>query len=252
MNSSSTLSALAGALGFLSRLPVGRDAADWASFRTRPVGFPLAGYVIGALLAPAVLVPLPTATVAIAFVAWVYAVTGINHVDGLADLGDAMVVHGDADRRRAVMTDTDVGVGGVLTVTISVVGLVLAAFGIARLPLGAGVAVVIAAEVSAKLGMAAVVCFGTAAYDGLGAELTERATPRSFVLPAMVSVPAGLVTWPHVAAAIALASGATVAIAVQAWARLRLGGVSGDVMGAANEVGRLVALHAGVIAWTRF
>jgi adenosylcobinamide-GDP ribazoletransferase len=35
------------------------------------------------------------------------------------------------------------------------------------------------------------------------------------------------------------------------WARRRLGGVSGDVMGAANELARLVALHAGVIAWTR-
>ncbi|MFB6217846.1 MAG: adenosylcobinamide-GDP ribazoletransferase, partial [Halobacteriaceae archaeon] len=28
--------------------------------------------------------------------------------------------------------------------------------------------------------------------------------------------------------------------------------VSGDVFGAGNELARLAALHAGVIAWTRF
>ena len=30
----------------------------------------------------------------------------------------------------------------------------------------------------------------------------------------------------------------------------RLGGVTGDVFGAANEIGRLAGLHAGVIVWT--
>ena len=31
-----------------------------------------------------------------------------------------------------------------------------------------------------------------------------------------------------------------------------LGGVNGDVFGAVNELARIVALHAGVVAWTRF
>jgi adenosylcobinamide-GDP ribazoletransferase len=29
-----------------------------------------------------------------------------------------------------------------------------------------------------------------------------------------------------------------------------LGGISGDVLGAANELGRVVGVHAGVVAWT--
>ncbi|MFB6353969.1 MAG: adenosylcobinamide-GDP ribazoletransferase [Halobacteriales archaeon] len=242
--------ALRGAIGFLTRLPVGHDDRAWAAFREHPVVLVLAGYVVGGLLVPALAVPLPAAAATLLYVGWVYAVTGINHLDGLADLGDALVVHGDADRRRAVMTDTTTGVGALLAVGLVLAGLVLAGGAIARAPLGA-VGLVLAAEVAAKLGMAAVVCFGTAAHDGLGAQLTDRARARSFAWSALAAVPAALATWPRAAGAVALAAGLGAALLVLAWARARLGGVSGDVIGAANEVGRVVALHAGVVAWTR-
>ena len=34
------------------------------------------------------------------------------------------------------------------------------------------------------------------------------------------------------------------------WAQTNLGGVSGDVLGATNELARVAGLHAGVVAWT--
>ncbi len=33
------------------------------------------------------------------------------------------------------------------------------------------------------------------------------------------------------------------------WARARLDGVTGDVIGAANELARVAALHTGLVAW---
>ena len=42
------------------------------------------------------------------------------------------------------------------------------------------------------------------------------------------------------------------ALVVVRWADGALGGVNGDVFGAVNELARVVALHAGVVAWTRF
>jgi len=242
------LTALRGALGFLSRLPVGRDEAAWNAFRATPVAFPLAGYVLGALVALPLALPLPSPTVALAFVAWLSLVTGINHLDGVADLGDALVVHGDAERRRDVMRDTAVGVGAVLAVGLVVLGLGLAGLGLAALPARA-LPVVVAAEVSAKLGMATVVCLGTATHEGLGSQLTARSTPRTFALPALAALPAALLTWPRPAAAVALGAGVAAALAVLAWARSNLGGVSGDVVGATNEAARLVGLHAGLVAW---
>jgi adenosylcobinamide-GDP ribazoletransferase len=51
------------------------------------------------------------------------------------------------------------------------------------------------------------------------------------------------------AIAAALLGGPVVALLVLWWSRSALGGVSGDVFGAANELGRAVGVHAGVVAW---
>ena len=108
---------------------------------------------------------------------------------------------------------------------------------------------VVAAEVGAKLGMAAVACFGTAITDGFGAAFTGRTTPVLLIGPVVVALPAALLTGISPAAPVALLSAFMTALVVVRWARARLGGVNGDVFGAANELGRLVALHAGAVAW---
>jgi adenosylcobinamide-GDP ribazoletransferase len=41
-----------------------------------------------------------------------------------------------------------------------------------------------------------------------------------------------------------------VALALLWWADAALGGASGDVFGASNELARVAGLHAGVVAWT--
>jgi adenosylcobinamide-GDP ribazoletransferase len=245
------LSALRGALGFLSRLPVGRERDHWDAFTETPVAFPLAGYVVGAVVALPLVLPVPAPTVAALFVVGVYVVTGVNHADGVTDLGDAAVVHGDPAERRAVMKDTAVGTGGVLALALALVALGAAALGLARLPTPRAVALVVIAEVGAKAAMALVVCLGTATHEGLGSSLTASAGPRSFLPVALVAAPAVLLVWPHVAAgSAAVLAALAVALGSIRWARANLGGVSGDVVGATNELARIAALHAGVVTWT--
>lgn len=242
------LAAVRGGLGFLSRLPVGHDERSWEAFRRSPVAFPLVGYVLGIAVAAPLVVPMPAPSAAFLFVCWIYVLTGINHADGLADLGDGLVVHGEPSTRRRVITDTDVGVGAVLLLVLGLVGLSLAGLALARLPRRA-LGVVVAAEVGAKLGMAAIACLGTAWHDGLGSALTERSEPRAVILPTIVALPAAALTAPHPAAAAALTAAMAAVGAVFWWARRRVGGVNGDVFGASNEIGRVVALHVGVSVW---
>ncbi|WP_284012447.1 adenosylcobinamide-GDP ribazoletransferase [Halobaculum litoreum] len=260
------LAAVRGAVGFLSRIPVGNTEAGWEAFRRTPAAMPAAGYLVGALVALPVAavavaagrgVAVPPETAAVAVVAWLYAVTGITHLDGVADLGDAAVVHGDADRRREVLADSALGVGGALALGLVVLGHAAAALlvvDLARLapvlPVAA-VGLVVAAEVAAKAATATVVCLGDAAHEGLGSALTAESGPRSLLGVAAVAAPVALLGWPALAPGLAvLGAAGAVAGAALWWSTARLGGVSGDVLGATNELARVAGLHAGVVAWT--
>lgn len=247
-------SALRGAVAFLTRLPVPHDEGGWDAFRTAPWTFPVVGYLAGALAAVAFVLPLPAPTAALAFVGLVYLVCGVNHLDGVADLADAAVVHGDQARRREVLKDTTVGVGGTAAVAFVVVGLALAGLGLAGLSVLDAVVLVVVVEVGAKTGLALLACTGTATHKGLGSALTAPNDRGDAVGPVVLALPALLipvVSPPLAVAAPAALLGALAGTALVArWANARLGGVSGDVFGASNELARLAGLHLGVVAWT--
>jgi adenosylcobinamide-GDP ribazoletransferase len=243
------LSALRGAVGFLTRLQVGHDKRAFESFCARVGVVPLVGYLVGALAALAFVLPVPAPTVALAYVLAVLAVTGINHADGLADLGDAAVVHGDAERRRDVMSDTTVGVGAVVAVAVGLLGLALGAVALAGLPVRVAVAIAVAGEVGAKLGIVTLAVTGRASHEGIGSRLLGAGTGQ-LALGVALAAPAAALTWPSPAATAAVLAGPVVALALRQWAHARLDGVGGDVFGATNELARVAALHAGVVVWT--
>jgi len=260
------LRAVAGALGFLTRVPVGRREAAWSAFAAHPAAAVAAGYVVGAVsgavpaLALALAPALPAASVAVAYALAVYALAGVNNLDGVADCGDAMVVHGDAERRREVLADTTTGVGALAAVTLVVVALALGALALAGTTPVVALAVALAAEVGARVALAVLAAVGAAPHDGLGSALTDDAGAGTVALALVLGVPA--IGWPLLVASptaatslLATTTGAFVgalagAALVGAWARRRLGGPNGDVFGAATEVARVAGLHAGVIAWT--
>ena len=250
------LTAVRGAVGFLTRLPVGGDERSWEAFRRTPVSVPLVGYVVGGVAGLSLLLPLPVPTAAAVYLVTLVLLTGVTHADGLADLGDAAAVHGgvDRDRRREVLTDSATGVGGALAVTLAFVTLGLGALGLAGTRPRVAFGLALAAEVGAKLGIAVLVCTGRAAHEGLGSALTEHATPTALLPVAAVVAPllalATVPTLGGIGVPAALLAPVGVALLVGAWARGALGGISGDVLGAANELGRVVGVHAGVVAWT--
>lgn len=246
------LTAVRGALGFLSRLPVGHSEQAWDAFVGTPAAFPLAGYVVGGLVALPFLTAdlLPAPVVAAAYLGSVVLVTGVNHADGLADLGDAAVVHGDPAERREVMRDTTVGVGAVIALGTVLLALALAALAVAGLPPLVAVALVLSAEVGAKLSMATLACVGRPSHDGFGSAVIDGNDPRRLLASLAVALPAAIVAVP--ATGVAVLTGPLLALGLSGWADRRLGGVSGDTFGAANELARAVALHLGVAAWSLF
>ena len=241
------------AVTFLTRVPVGDGGApDLAS---AVPWFPVVGGLVGAAgggvhaLAWHWVGPGPAAAVALVVMALL---TGAFHHDGLADIADAFGGGWDRDQRLAILKDSRHGTYGVMSLVL-VVGTQLLSLS----PLGpaAGFAGLVAAGALARSGAVAMMKWAPAAQtSGLGADYA-----RGLSVARVVSgVAAGLFFgglamggWAAVgAAAVLLASGFTAGLAVR-----KIGGVSGDVLGAAEVVGETLVLlvaaaltHRGV-AW---
>ena len=110
---------LIASLQFISALPLGKP---------RPfdpkgiiVHFPLAGLVIGAIVALFDLVAMalwPPLVVSALDVVLLAILTGAFHLDGLADMADGLYGHGDRERSLAIMKDSRVGAMGLVAVTL--------------------------------------------------------------------------------------------------------------------------------------
>ena len=246
------LTAVRGALAFLTRLPVGGDEAAWDAFCATPAAFVVAGYVVGALAALPLLAPVPVATAVAGYVVALYLLTGVTHADGLADCGDAAAAHGPATERREALKDSATGVGGALALGATLVALALGGLGVAGAGPRVAVRLALAAEVSAKVGMATLAALGDPGHEGLGSAVVGDLSAAALLpvvavaAPAALAAPAG--STPALGAT--LLAGPVAALLVGRWATATLGGVTGDALGAANELGRVVALHAGVVVWT--
>jgi len=126
------------AMQFLTRLPTPqlRDL-DPAELPRSAQWFPLVGMIIGALLAGALWLGSrvdPWLGALLALLVWVW-VTGALHLDGLADLSDAMgAAHRDRARFLAVLADPHLGTFGVLSLVLQLIAKLVLLMLLARNP----------------------------------------------------------------------------------------------------------------------
>lgn len=210
--------------------------------------FPLAGAVVGALvggawwLAAQAFPPLLAGAVVVAVD---LAITGLLHVDGLADSADGLLPHLDRDRRLAVMADPTIGAFGV-----SVVAAVLVVRTVALGSRPADVGLLVGLWCASRSTMALVAL--TRPYARPGGLATSFLGDR--VAPALAV--AGLVAGAALATLADGRAGAAAACAlvvgvvgVVALAQRRIGGFTGDVLGALGLVGETMALVVAAARW---
>lgn len=172
--------------------------------------------------------------------------SGGLHLDGLADTADGLTVPGDRDRRLEVMRRGDVGPAGAAALVLV---LLAQAAALADL-VAAGGALATVVAVAASRGAVTLACVRgvpAARDDGLGRSVAGSVPPVAAAVVWVVVGAAGwLVAGPTglaAAAAVLLVTGLVLRRAVR-----RLGGVTGDVMGACVELALaayLVALAVG-------
>jgi adenosylcobinamide-GDP ribazoletransferase len=230
------------ALGFLTVLGGARTPSPRA-WRW----FPLVGAAAGALVGVVwwatgeVLLALPAAVCAVAAD---LAVTGMLHVDGLADSADGLLPHAPRERRLEIMRAPDLGAYGVAVVAIVLVARV-GAFSAFPASIGLVAALWCASRTVAAVAPA---WLPYARADGLA---TSMLVAPVAAWPALALVPAAALAWLSIGGeGVAAVGGVVVAsCAVLALARSRVGGFTGDVLGAAIVVGETVGLVVAGARW---
>ena len=186
------------------------------------------------------------------------------HLDGLADLADGLTSGHDPARSLEVMRRGDTGPAGAAALVL-VLGLDAAALA-ALLPTAVGTALAGVALVASRLAPA--VCartgvpaarpeglgrsiagtVGPGALAGLAAACTTVGALAAALTAVSTSGPSGSGVGGAVAAVVVVLASAAGALAVRAHAVRRLGGVTGDVVGAAVEVSLASALVVASVA----
>jgi len=231
------------AMRLLTVIPVGSSAQPAAPASAvgwyAPVGL-LAGALL-ALAAFAAWEAFPPMLAAVAVAAAWAALTGMLHLDGLADTADAAFAPVSRERRLVIARDVAHG-----TFAVVAVALVLAIKGAALtgMPRDAAAAVVLFAPVSARAAaVAAMRTFPAARPEGMAAATRAGATPLAVVGAMAIAAGAAFLALGPVgvaSAGIAVASG----MAAAAWIAGRMGGLTGDGYGAVIELTEAAALCA--------
>lgn len=240
------------AVQFLTRLPtpaLPRFEPDWTTRSAR--WFPLVGQLVGGLSA---LVLLAAAHLWNSWIAALLAVaagvliTGAFHEDGLADTADGLGGGQTPERRLEIMKDSRVGTYGVIALVL-VLGLKIAA--LALLSPAAAALALLAAHGAGRA--AAVLVMRRSPYAGHAAAAKWKPVPDGVrwgeVAAAVLIAAWPLFLLPAVNVFAALVMGGALATVVVLLARRLIGGHTGDVLGAVEqmfELGFLLGLAASL------
>jgi adenosylcobinamide-GDP ribazoletransferase len=266
MSKSNAIKTFRDLLAFLTIIPVGTGGDFVATSAEFMFLFPLIGGLIGLFAAAYFQLSLFIVSNLLAFVnslfqlpveillrlvlavmtlAFLLVLTGLQHFDGLVDLGNAIGLSRLEERREAAHAWVVTYKGAFLAIFVEF----LAFLGLLFLNAETALRVIIAAEVAAKLAMVTIVAVGQSTHKGLGARFMEKAKRKRSVIAYVISfaIAIPLLGWTGLLViAVSVLSG----LLMERVAKSVFGGVTGDTIGATNEIARAVTLVmlAGVFA----
>ncbi|HKZ88464.1 MAG TPA: adenosylcobinamide-GDP ribazoletransferase [Candidatus Bathyarchaeia archaeon] len=235
---------------FLTVLPLHMDMdclADSAKFMFL---FPMVGGLIGLLAGVfgwAAAQILPGLVVGGLALGVLLLLTGLHHADGLLDFGDAVMFHGTAERKIEIMHDQLTGAGAL---GLGIITYLVTAFAFAELRSGVLIQALVVIELSAKLSMVVGAWAGNAVHKGMSSTFLEAMHDKggNARLAAALAISFGVAAPLLWFSGLGLSGFVTVLAAVLAGlvmvaiSHRHFKGVTGDVLGATNELTRMVAV----------
>jgi adenosylcobinamide-GDP ribazoletransferase len=230
---------------FLTAIPVSMDQEILTDTAKCMFLFPLMVAFIGLLAGLFGWVTsqfLPSLVVGALVLGLLLLITGLHHTDGLLDFGDGVMAHGSAERKIEVMHDQLTGAGGL---SLGIMTFLITALSIAELNKGIIIQGIVVAEVSAKLSMVIGAWAGQATHQGMASPFLEamhgkKGTARliaALVISFGITLP---LLW--LVGAVALFASILASLIMVGISHRHFKGITGDVLGATNELTRMVSL----------
>lgn len=248
------MKAFLAALGFLTRIPIPGDGeVNSHSLSRSIIFFPVVGGIIGVASASLYLILepfIPRTVLSVLIIALPIFLTGGIHFDGLLDSGDGLFSGRSRERSLEIMRDSRVGSMGVIAGILNV----MLRYSVLNALPGAMVPVLLITQpVAGRWVMSlALHIFPYARKEGgLGQGFTEEKGIINIMLSSILALafmwivngPVGIVI-----ALMVLAFSLLVAV----WAAGKLGGLTGDVYGALNEVAENIFLLLWLVGSVAF
>ena len=204
--------------------------------------FPLIGIAIGLLVASigfGLSFFLDPLIVALLVVGSVAVITGIHHTDGLADFADGLMTKGTKNKKLKAMKDLSTGSAGIASIVLYVVGAIIA------LSLTSGYELfqaILLSEILAKFSMVLMASIGNSAAVGSNSPFLHIMNDKRRLVVASVITIIPLVVIGGTVGLILFGASIGVTLFLIGLSTRSFGGITGDVLGATNELTRLSSL----------
>lgn len=204
--------------------------------------FPIVGIFIGLIIGSFALglsLFLDPLIVALLVVGALTVITGIHHTDGLADFADGLMTKGKKEKKIQAMKDISTGSAGIFSLVLYVVGMILA------LSMMNGMALfqaILLSEILAKFSMVLQCSIGNSAAVGSNSPFVQIMKDKRRLAVAGTITLLPLVIIGGTTGLIVFAAAITVTLFILAVSTRSFGGITGDVLGATNEITRLSSL----------
>jgi len=204
--------------------------------------FPIIGIAIGLLIGSlgfGLSFFLDPMIVALLVVGSIAVITGVHHTDGLADFADGLMTKGTKNKKLKAMKDLSTGSAGIVSVVLYVIGAIIA------LSLTSGFALfqaILLSEILAKFSMVLMASIGQSAAVGSNSPFTQIMKDKKRLAVAGIITIIPLVVIGGTVGLILFGASIGVTLFLIGLSTRSFGGITGDVMGAANELTRLSSL----------
>jgi adenosylcobinamide-GDP ribazoletransferase len=204
--------------------------------------FPIVGIVIGLIIGSIALglsLFLDPLIVSLLVVGALAIITGIHHIDGLADFADGLMTKGKKEKKLQAMKDVSTGSAGIFSIVLYVVGMILA------LSLMSGFVLfqaILLSEILSKFSMVLQSSLGRSAAVGSNSPFVQimKDKRRLAIAGTIAIIP--LVIIGGTTGLIVFGAGIAFTLFILALSTRSFGGITGDVLGATNEITRLSSL----------